>query len=426
MLMRVDAGRSGGMAGPLDRRSATICGVEDPRWLAVLSRDARADGTFVFAVRSTGIYCRPSCPARRPGRAQVVFFPQPSAAEHAGFRACRRCRPNDTGAARSAVGLVEAACRYIEAHLDGETRLATLAAHLGHSPHHVHRVFRRLLGITPREYADACRLDLVRARLRAQEAVAAVVYDAGFGSSSRLYERAPKHLGMTPAAYRRGGRGTRVGYVTVATPLGRLLVGATPRGRVRRQPRPGRRGAGSGARGRVSGGGAAPRRRPARPVGGGDRRAPSWPEAAPLAAARHPGDRVSAPRVGGAAVDPLRRDALVRRDRAGARRAVGDARGGARVRRQSGGAGDPVPPRRSAPTGTSAGTGGASSGSAALLRRERRTARDARPCPRGGARTARVAPPLTLPTLGAGLVRARSPRHGGRVEGGATKRGAAP
>jgi len=230
MLMRVDAGRSGGMAGPLDRRSATICGVEDPRWLAVLSRDARADGTFVFAVRSTGIYCRPSCPARRPGRPQVVFFPQPSAAEHAGFRACRRCRPNDTGAARSAVGLVEAACRYIEAHLDGESRLATLAAHLGHSPHHVHRAFRRLLGITPREYADACRLDLVRARLRAQEAVAAVVYDAGFGSSSRLYERAPKHLGMTPAAYRGGGRGTRVGYVTVATPLGRLLVGATPRG----------------------------------------------------------------------------------------------------------------------------------------------------------------------------------------------------
>jgi len=229
MLMRVDAERTHGV-GARDGRHAAIRGLEDPRWLAVLSRDAGADGTFVFGVRSTGIYCRPSCPARRPGRAQVVFFAAPPAAEHAGFRACRRCRPNEAGAAESQVRLVEAACRYIEAHADGETRLRTLAGHLGHSPHHIHRVFRRLIGITPREYADACRLDLVRARLRAQEAVAAAVYDAGFGSSSRLYERAPKHLGMTPAAYRRGGRGTRVGYVTVATPLGRLLVGATPRG----------------------------------------------------------------------------------------------------------------------------------------------------------------------------------------------------
>ncbi|HLN12693.1 MAG TPA: bifunctional DNA-binding transcriptional regulator/O6-methylguanine-DNA methyltransferase Ada [bacterium] len=229
MLMRVDAERTH-VGGATDRRPAVMCGLEDPRWIAVLARDAGADGTFVFGVRSTGIYCRPSCPARRPGRAQVVFFARPSAAEHAGFRACRRCRPNEAGASRSQVQLVEAACRYIEAHVDGETRLRTLAAHLAHSPHHVHRVFRRLVGITPREYADACRLDLVRARLRAQEAVAAAVYDAGFGSSSRLYERAPKHLGMTPAAYRRGGRGTRVGYVTVATPLGRLLVGATSRG----------------------------------------------------------------------------------------------------------------------------------------------------------------------------------------------------
>lgn len=223
MLMRVDAGRMGG-AG------AAIGGIEDPRWRAVLARDAGADGTFVFGVRSTGVYCRPSCPARRPGRAQVMFFAAPSAAEGAGFRACRRCRPNEDGAARSQIRLVEAACRYLEAHVDGETRLSTLAAHLGHTPHHVHRVFRRLVGISPREYADACRLDLVRARLRAQDAVAAAMYDAGFGSSSRLYERAPKHFGMTPAAYRRGGRGARVGYVTVATPLGRLLVGATDRG----------------------------------------------------------------------------------------------------------------------------------------------------------------------------------------------------
>ena len=227
MLMRVDDQRGGSAAGA-GRPMAVAA--EDSRWLAVESRDAGADGRFVFGVRSTGIYCRPSCPARRPGRAQVVFFPRPQAAERAGFRACRRCRPDDAGAGRSQVRLVEAACRYIEAHVDGETSLDTLGAHLGRSPHHVQRVFRRLLGITPREYADACRLDLVRARLRAQDAVAAALYDAGFGSSSRLYERAPKHLGMTPAAYRRGGRGARVAYATVATPLGRLLVGATQRG----------------------------------------------------------------------------------------------------------------------------------------------------------------------------------------------------
>jgi AraC family transcriptional regulator of adaptative response/methylated-DNA-[protein]-cysteine methyltransferase len=228
MLMRIEEQRNG--EARTWEPSARQSGPDDTRWLAVASRDASADGTFVFGVRSTGIYCRPSCPARRPGRAQVVFFPRPSAAERAGFRACRRCRPDDTDAGRSGLRLVEAACRYIEAHADEEIRLATLGAHLECSAHHVHRMFRRLLGITPKAYADACRLDLVRARLRAQEAIAAAVYDAGFGSSSRLYERAPKHLGMTPGAYRSGGRGVPVSYATVDTPLGRLLVAATPRG----------------------------------------------------------------------------------------------------------------------------------------------------------------------------------------------------
>ena len=214
-----------------EMRTDAEAGIDDPRWLAVLARDADADGTFVFAVRSTGIYCRPSCPARHPGRAQVVFFGRPADAERAGFRACRRCRPTAASLDERQLRLVQDACRYIEARADdGATRLAELAAHLGRSPHHVRRVFTRLVGITPRDYADACRLDLVRARLRAQEAVASALYASGFGSSSRLYERAPKDLGMTPAAYRRGGRGMRVAYTTVSTPLGRLLVGATPRG----------------------------------------------------------------------------------------------------------------------------------------------------------------------------------------------------
>jgi len=224
MSIGADGRRNGGTTAGGGHRTA------DPRWRAVASRDAGADGTFVFAVRSTGIYCRPSCPARRPGPAQVVFFRAPAAAERAGFRACRRCRPNEGPAESSQVRLVRAACRYIEAHTDGTTSLAALGAHLGRSPHHVQRVFTRLVGISPRAYADACRLDRLRARLRAQEAVTAALYDAGYGSSSRLYERAPRHLGMTPAMYRRGGEGARVAYTTVSTPLGRLLVGATSRG----------------------------------------------------------------------------------------------------------------------------------------------------------------------------------------------------
>ncbi|HXX37081.1 MAG TPA: bifunctional DNA-binding transcriptional regulator/O6-methylguanine-DNA methyltransferase Ada [bacterium] len=205
--------------------------IDDPRWRAVLSRDAGADGAFVFAVRSTGVYCRPSCPARRPRGAQVVFFPTPAEAERDGFRACRRCRPKDANTGEEQVRLVRDACRYIEGRVDdGAVRLAALAAHLGRSPHHIRRVFTRLVGITPRDYADACRLDLVRARLRAQEAVAAALYASGFGSSSRLYERAPKDLGMTPAEYRRGGRGMRIAYTIVSTSLGRLLVAGTARG----------------------------------------------------------------------------------------------------------------------------------------------------------------------------------------------------
>jgi AraC family transcriptional regulator of adaptative response/methylated-DNA-[protein]-cysteine methyltransferase len=210
---------------------------DDPRWRAVAARDARADGTFVFAVRSTRVYCRPSCPARRPGRAQVVFFPSPAAAERAGYRACRRCRPQDAGASDRGAALVEQACRYIEEHLDSRLDLAGLTQALrrerggaGPSPRTVRRLFQRSLGLTPRQYADARRLESVRTRLRAQDGVATALYDAGFGSSSRLYERAPAHLGMTPATYRRGGRGMRIGYTITASPIGRLLVAATERG----------------------------------------------------------------------------------------------------------------------------------------------------------------------------------------------------
>lgn len=215
-------------AGVRPAGAAIIDALDRRRWRAVLARDRSADGTFVFAVRSTGVYCRPSCPARRPLRERVAFFEAPRHAEQAGFRACRRCRPTEHPGGDAA--LVERACRYIETHLDEPLRLQALGIAVGARPHAVRRVFARILGITPRQYVDACRLNAVRARLRAREAVTSALYEAGYGSSSRLYERASGHLGMTPGAYRRGARGLRVRYAVAPSPLGRLLVGATERG----------------------------------------------------------------------------------------------------------------------------------------------------------------------------------------------------
>lgn len=224
---RLDGARAAGIrpAGGNGRRAG-----DDRRWRAVLARDASADGTFVFAVRSTGIYCRPSCPARRPRRDRVRFFLEPRQAAQAGYRACRRCRPDVLDERRDAVALVERACRFIETHLEEPLNLGALAGAVASRPPAVRRAFAQVLGITPKRYVDACRLDIVKARLRAQAAVTTALYDAGYGSSSRLYERAAGRLGMTPAAYRRGGAGTTIRYTTAATPLGHLVVGRTDRG----------------------------------------------------------------------------------------------------------------------------------------------------------------------------------------------------
>lgn len=202
----------------------------DEFWQAVLSRDARFDGKIFFGVRSTGVYCRPSCPARRPRREQVVFFHIPEAAETAGFRSCRRCRPRTAPTSDPQVEMVRRACRYIEDHIDTTPTLEALSAHTGVSPYHLQRVFKRVAGITPRQYAEANRLSNFKARVKKGESVTGAMYDAGYGSSSRLYERAPSELGMTPADYRRGGKGTRISYTMVGCSLGRLLVAATAKG----------------------------------------------------------------------------------------------------------------------------------------------------------------------------------------------------
>ena len=211
----------------------------DALWHAVQSRDRGADGEFVYAVRSTGVYCRPSCPSRKPRREQVVFFPLPEAAEQRGFRACRRCRPRTVRAQDPSTQAVARICREIESRIlsnadagSGENRLtlAALSSTAGISPHQLERAFRRVMGITPRQYADAQRMRQLKSSLRKGDDVTTALYDAGYGSSSRLYERAPSHLGMTPATYRQGGAGMQIHYTIVASPLGRLLVGATSEG----------------------------------------------------------------------------------------------------------------------------------------------------------------------------------------------------
>lgn len=203
---------------------------DETLWRAVLERDAGYDGEIFFAVRSTGIYCRPSCPARRPRRENVVFFSIPEAARQAGFRSCLRCRPDNVPMRDPQVELVRRACRFIEDNASESPTLGVLSEHTRISPFHLQRVFKRLVGVTPRQYADALRLSKFKANVKEGDSVTEALYDAGFGSSSRLYERAPAELGMTPAAYRSGAEGIRIAYATAGCSLGRLLVAATGKG----------------------------------------------------------------------------------------------------------------------------------------------------------------------------------------------------
>ena len=200
---------------------------DETRWIAVQARDASADGRFVYGVTSTGIYCRPSCPSRRPRNDRVAFFATPDAAERAGFRACLRCDPR---ASRSASEQkVDRARLWIETHPDLRPSLARLARVAGASPWHLQRTFKRLLGVTPAEYAQARRSGRLKHELK-RGPVTDAIYAAGFGSPSRVYEDAPGVLGMTPRAYRSGGRGEQIRFTTISTRLGAMLVAATDRG----------------------------------------------------------------------------------------------------------------------------------------------------------------------------------------------------
>ena len=207
---------------------------DEQRWQAVATSDKDHDGAFVYAVTSTGIYCRPSCASRRPKRQNVRFFELPGAAEAAGYRACRRCLPDQAAPRDPQVGAVQRVCEAIDRHLadgeDGVPTLAQLAEAVGLSPHHMQRTYKRLMGISPRQYAEARRLARLKQGLKAGEGIAAATYDAGYGSSSRLYEKANRQLGMTPATYAKGGRGMRIAFSLADCSLGRVLVAATARG----------------------------------------------------------------------------------------------------------------------------------------------------------------------------------------------------
>lgn len=195
-------------------------------WRAVQQRDRLFDGQFVYAVSSTRIFCRPSCSSRRPTKSRVEFFGSPADAERAGYRACKRCRPTST-AASGIDRAVARASEYLTRHASERVTLAALAQEVGVSAFHLQRAFKRALGISPREYHDAERRRVLASRLRRGDTVSRATYEAGFGSSSRVYERS---MGMTPATIRKNGAGQRIQYSVVDCPLGRLLVAYTERG----------------------------------------------------------------------------------------------------------------------------------------------------------------------------------------------------
>lgn len=197
------------------------------KWNTILARDIKADGDFVYAVKSTGVFCRPSCPSRRPRREFVEFFDSPAQAQQAGYRPCRRCKPETRG---ERLQRVEKACRFMDENLEGALTLNAVARHVGVSPFHFQRMFKSVLGVSPRQYQQARRAEKFKSALHSQPRITDAIYEAGYGSSSRAYEGIPAQLGMTPSTFRRNGKGTSIRYTILSMELGKLLVATTDRG----------------------------------------------------------------------------------------------------------------------------------------------------------------------------------------------------
>jgi len=220
------------MTNSSDNRIATstTAKAEERFWRALQTRDANCDGLFYYGVRTTGVYCRPSCPSRQPKRENVLFFALPEAARQAGFRACLRCRPDEAVIHDPQAELTQSLCRLIDQHLEEPINFAALSEQVKLSQFHLQRLFKKLMGITPRQYAEARRADLFKTHIKAGQSVTEAMYEAGYGSSSRLYEKAAAQLGMTPATYRKGGKGMKINYTIAECPLGLLLVAVTDKG----------------------------------------------------------------------------------------------------------------------------------------------------------------------------------------------------
>jgi AraC family transcriptional regulator of adaptative response/methylated-DNA-[protein]-cysteine methyltransferase len=198
-------------------------------WAIISRRDRRFDGRFVYVALTTNIYCRPSCPARLPQRARVRVLASAEDAERGGYSACRRCYPRSLTLAPTEKG-IHLAIEFIQRHVDEPITLRSLAGACGLSPHHLQRVFSRIVGVSPREFCDFHRLERLRSLLRAGNSVSTAAYEAGYGSLRAVYERAGRGLGMTPAAYKRGGEGVGIGYATTKVELGNVLIAGSSSG----------------------------------------------------------------------------------------------------------------------------------------------------------------------------------------------------
>lgn len=203
---------------------------QERRWKAVLQRDPAHDGKFVYAVKTTAIYCRPSCPSRKPKRKNALLFPLPELAEQAGFRPCKRCQPHQIEAPDPHIQLSRDICQHIQANLDQSLTLEALSKHFHVSPHHLQRTFKSVVGISPQQYTEACRMQSMKTALGEGQEITSALYQSGYNSNSRLYTKAAAHLGMTPKRYQRGGKGEQISFSITRSSLGYLLVAATSKG----------------------------------------------------------------------------------------------------------------------------------------------------------------------------------------------------
>lgn len=203
---------------------------EQTCWRSVLERDRQSDGKFVYAGKSTGIYCRPSCPSRKPRREQVSFFPNADAAQEQGYRPCKRCRPEDTSGEDTDTRLVRLACEYLASGHSKPVGLEQVSAKSGVTPVRLRKAFKNVTGLSFTQFADARRLDQLKTRLQEGQDVTSALYDSGYSSTSRLYEKAPAQLGMTPNSYRKGGRNVEITYAVIDWSLGQILIAATDKG----------------------------------------------------------------------------------------------------------------------------------------------------------------------------------------------------